>query len=313
MRGKAGIVAGAALVAVAVPVGRASAAPLIGCGSVVTRNLILQTDLANCMGDGLVVGKAGITIDLNGHAIWSPATNSSAVPDVPGSSGIRNAGYPRVKIIDTSGGRSWIAGFEAGIRLTDANRNAIIGVQALDGMWVVRSDGAVVRNSTFNPTNELGCDPYTSPAGIHLEDSDRATIRGNTSYVGGLGIVLVRSHNNLVVANAADRRGHDGNGCSGVTVMDSNFNTLKNNDTSENNGDGIFVNATSTNTVIDGNYAQNNKDDGIDVENATTTIINTTTYDSRDLAIEAVPGVTASNNIAVGSGNPLGCLNVVCT
>ena len=65
--------------------------------------------------------------------------------------------------------------------------------------------------------------------------------------------------------------------------------------------------------MIDGNYAQNNKDDGIDVENATTTIINTTTYDSRDLAIEAVPGVTASNNVAAGSGNPLGCLNVVCT
>ena len=39
----------------------------------------------------------------------------------------------------------------------------------------------------------------------------------------------------------------------------------------------------------------------------------TTTYYSTDLAIEAVPGVTASNNIAVGSGNPLGCLNVVCT
>ena len=45
----------------------------------------------------------------------------------------------------------------------------------------------------------------------------------------------------------------------------------------------------------------------------TTTIINTTTYDSRDLAIEAVPGVTASNNLAVGSGNPLHCLNVLCT
>jgi len=279
----------------------------------VTRNLVLQTDLTNCTGDGLVVGKAGITIDLNGHAIWSPATISSSVPVVPGNSGIRNTGYPRVKIVDTSGGGSWIAGFEVSIRLTDANRNAVTGVQALDGMWLVRSDSAVIRNSSFSPTNELGCDPYTSPAGIHLEDSDRATIRGNLSFVGGLGIVLVRSHHNLVQANAADRRGHDGNRCSGVMVMDSNFNTLKNNDTSENAGDGIFVNATSQHTLIDGNYAQNNKDDGIDVENATTTIINTTTYYSTDLAIEAVPGVTASNNIAVGSGNPLGCLNVVCT
>jgi parallel beta-helix repeat protein len=313
MRGRAGVLAAVALVTVGVPVGRAGAAPLIGCGSVVTRNLVLQTDLTNCTGDGLVVGKAGITIDLHGHAIYSAATRSSSSVVVPGSSGVRNTSYPRVKIIDTSGGRSWIAGFEASIRLTDANRNAVTGVQALDGMWVVRSDSVVIRNSIFTPTNELGCDPYTSPAGIHLEDSDRATIRGNESAVGGLGVVLIRSHNNLVQANSADRRGHDGNDCSGVMVMDSNGNTLKNNDTSENNGDGIFVNATSQHTVIDGNYAEFNYDDGIDVENATTTIINTTTYDSRDLAIEAVPGVTASNNVAVGSGNPLGCLNVVCT
>ena len=311
MRGTAGTMAAlATLTAVALPVGHASAAPVIGCGSVVTRNLTLQTDLGSvgvgCTGDGLIVGKAGITIDLNGHNILGQAY------PVTGSVGIRNTGYARVKIID-SGGFGQIGGFAASIRLTDANRDVISGVQALDGMWVVRSDSAVIRNSTFNPTNQLGCDPYTSPAGIHLEDSDRATIRGNASFVGGLGIVLVRSNNNLVVANSADQRGSDGNFCSGVMVMDSNGNTLKNNDTSENNGDGIFVNATSTNTVIDGNYAQNNKDDGIDVENATTTIINTTTYDSRDLAIEAVPGVTASNNIAVGSGNPLNCLNVVCT
>ena len=312
MRGKAGNRAAlAALVAVALPVGRAGAAPLVTCGRVVTRNLTLQTDLGSvgigCTGDGLVVGKAGITIDLNGHNILGQAY------PIPGSAGIRNTGYARVKIVDTSGGLGQIGGFAASIRLTDANRNAVIGVAALDGVSLVRSDSAVIRNSTFNPTNQLGCDPYTSPAGIHLEDSNRATIRGNLSFVGGLGIVLIRSNNNLVQANSADQRGNDGNDCSGIMVMDSNGNTLKNNDTSENNGDGIFVNATSTNTVIDGNYAQNNTDDGIDVENATTTIINTTTYDSRDLAIEAVPGVTASNNIAVGSGNPLNCLKVVCS
>jgi parallel beta-helix repeat protein len=312
MRGKAGIVAAlTAVTAVAVPAGRSSAAPVNGCGSVVARNLTLQTDVGSvgigCTGDGLIVGKAGITIDLNGHNILGQAY------PVPGTAGIRNSGYARVKIIDTSSGLGQISGFAASIRLTDANRNAVSGVAALDGMWVVRSDSAVIRNSSFDPTNQLGCDPYTSPAGIHLEDSNRATIRGNASFVGGLGIVLVRSHNNLVQANTADQRGSDGNDCSGVMVMDSNFNTLKNNDTSENNGDGIFVNATSAHTVIDGNYAEYNTDDGIDVENATTTIINTTTYGSRDLAIEAVPGVTASNNIAVGSGNPINCLNVVCT
>ena len=309
------IVATAALLAVAVPAGDAGAAPVISCGSVVTRSLTLQADLADCKGDGLIVGKAGITIDLNGHTISSPAVHTSAFLTVPGSAGIRNAGYPRVKIVN-SGGFSWMGGFAASIVLTDANRNVITGVSALDGVWLERSDNAQIRNSDFSPHLDNGftaCDPYTSPAGIHLQDSNRAIIRGNTSWVGGLGFVLIRSNNNLLQANAADRRGHDGNDCTGITLLDSDFNTLRNNDTSENNGDGIFVDAASQQTLIDGNHAEYNYDDGIDVENASTTIINTTTYYSRDLAIEAVPGVTASNNKAVGSGNPLTCLNVVCT
>jgi hypothetical protein len=53
-----------------------------------------QADLADCTGDGLIVGKAGITIDLNGHTISSPAVHTSAFLTVPGSAGIRNAGSP---------------------------------------------------------------------------------------------------------------------------------------------------------------------------------------------------------------------------
>ena len=162
MRGKAGNRAAlAALVAVALPVGRAGAAPLVTCGRVVTRNLTLQTDLGSvgigCTGDGLVVGKAGITIDLNGHNILGQAY------PIPGSAGIRNTGYARVKIVDTSGGLGQIGGFAASIRLTDANRNAVIGVAALDGVSLVRSDSAVIRNSTFNPPISWAATPTPHP------------------------------------------------------------------------------------------------------------------------------------------------------
>ena len=46
-------------------------------------------------------------------------------------------------------------------------------------------------------------------AGGHLTslDSDRAIIRGNESQLGGLGIVLVRSHNNLLQGNKSAGRG----------------------------------------------------------------------------------------------------------
>src|SRR3954452_16738595 len=41
----------------------------VGCGSVLTRSTVLQTDLLDCPGNGLVIGADGITVDPNGHRI----------------------------------------------------------------------------------------------------------------------------------------------------------------------------------------------------------------------------------------------------
>ena len=53
-------------------------------------------------------------------------------------------------------------------------------------------------------------------------------------------------------------------------------------------------------------------DDGIDVENASTTLVANRANENGDLGIEAVPGVQAHGNHAFGNGNPLQCLNVKC-
>ena len=77
----------------------------------------LAADLANCAGDGLIVGKPGVKIDLNGHSITSRHGNTSASTVVPGSAGIRNPGFPR-SVEDTpvhrppDGGYAYVAGFE---------------------------------------------------------------------------------------------------------------------------------------------------------------------------------------------------------
>jgi nitrous oxidase accessory protein NosD len=144
-------------------------------------------------------------------------------------------------------------------------------------------------------------------------DSDRALLRGNDSQLGGLGLVLIRSHNNAIQGNTVAGSGSDGNQCSGIVLLDADRNKLTSNITSQNQGDGIFIDAASQLNVIDGNYAAFNFDDGIDVENATTTILNTNSVRNRDLGIESVPGVTASGNTAKANGNPLQCVNVVCT
>jgi hypothetical protein len=57
-----------------VPVTPADAAPL-GCGSVLTTDTTLKTDLT-CSGDALIIGGHGITVNLNRHAITGTGTGT---------------------------------------------------------------------------------------------------------------------------------------------------------------------------------------------------------------------------------------------
>jgi hypothetical protein len=52
----------------------------IGCGSVVTHDVVLTRDLLGCQGDGLVIGASGITVNLGGHTVAgvSPTTVSGS-------------------------------------------------------------------------------------------------------------------------------------------------------------------------------------------------------------------------------------------
>ena len=129
--------------------------------------------------------------------------------------------------------RGWIAGFEASVLLTDANRNTVTGLESYDGITLVRSHKATITNSYLS-SDWLGCDPLTSPAGLRLIDSDRATIRANAAHLGGLGMVLVRSHNNLLQGNESAPNGSDGSGCSGIVLIDADGNRLIGNTTSQN-------------------------------------------------------------------------------
>jgi nitrous oxidase accessory protein NosD len=77
--------------------------------------------------------------------------------------------------------------------------------------------------------------------------------------------------------------------------------------------DGIFVEETATHTLLDGNVAVGSADDGIDVDNAATTLRRNVADRNGDLGIEAVTGVTdGGHNRAHGNGNPAQCLNVIC-
>jgi parallel beta-helix repeat protein len=57
----------------------------VHCGDTITKNTTLHRHLVDCPGDGLVVGAADITIDLNGHRITGSGHGY----------GIRNSGSPK--------------------------------------------------------------------------------------------------------------------------------------------------------------------------------------------------------------------------
>jgi hypothetical protein len=77
--------------------------------------------------------------------------------------------------------------------------------------------------------------------------------------------------------------------------------------------DGVIVESTATDTLLERNIAIGAGDDGIDVDTAATTLTRNLALRNGDLGIEAVPGVIdGGGNKAQGNGNPAQCLNVAC-
>src|SRR3954454_13696195 len=87
-----------ALLALFATVAAAAPPPSLQCSSVVMTSVTLTHDIKNCPVDGLVVGKAGITIDLNGHRITGTTGDGSAA-DGTCSCGIDDNGFDNVTVL----------------------------------------------------------------------------------------------------------------------------------------------------------------------------------------------------------------------
>src|SRR5262245_4910343 len=163
-----------------------AAAGAVECGEVLTEDTVLEVDLLNCPGDGLVVGAGGIRIDLGGHLLQG----SGSWPN-PGTAGIRNEGHHDVEIRN---GR--IVRFDHGVHLADVTGNRIEGLMI----------GGI--RATFK--------------GIVLVGSDQNSILGNdlSGYSEEL-IALIDSHRNRVEANKAS--GADGHG---IVLRGADYNEV---------------------------------------------------------------------------------------
>ena len=173
-----------------------------------------------------------------------------------------------------------------------ASRNRVL--RNADGMRIVGNDNTITRNRI---TDAPGC-PQDGEVGCGV----------GISFEGGTGNLI--AHNLVTGARNAGIRvaafEPETPPAVGTIVR---YNLVRDGDV-----DGILVEATATDSLLEGNIAIGSDDDGIDVDSPTTTLTRNLGLRNGDLGIEAVPGVTdGGGNKARGNGNPAQCTNIDCS
>jgi parallel beta-helix repeat protein len=275
---------GAAACALLAPA-HALADTVVTCGQVVTKSIKLANDLHNCPLVGLEVGKAGITIDLNGHTI----DGTLELAGVDNSSfGIDPNAYPDVTIKNGT-----ITQFDDGIRLLDgADRNRIQRIVVTDNDIIGIRAGAVdrLRINDSAATHNPGL--FTIGVGIFLNQVSNARVERTAALYNDVGIEL-----------------------SAATTGGSAGNVLRRNSVANNTLDGILIESTVTATRVEDNDANGNGDDGIEVLSTDdgTVISNNRAFNNTDFGIFAAVGVTdGGGNQASGNGTDCSA-NIFCT
>jgi len=132
---------------------RAEAAVVVGCGQTITTSTTLTNDVGPCPADGVVIGAAGVTLNLAGHSVTGVAAKGNS------SVGIRITGLSEVKVKGAAAGapQGSISGFDAGVLLSGGANNTITNVNVHDNIGELNDpdgfrlgDGILVDNSRGN-------------------------------------------------------------------------------------------------------------------------------------------------------------------
>jgi parallel beta-helix repeat protein len=181
------VAAAAALLAVPAT---ASAQQLV-CGATITKSTTLRADLVNCPGDGLVVGKDNITLDLGRRTV--DGTGNGV--------GIRLAGRRGVRIVNGT-----VREFGIGIGLDGARDNRVSGV-ALHGHPVRGIDAS---NGSDGNVFE-GLSATGNRNAITLNGSSGNVVRlSELSRNAITGIALIGASRNHVTGNRIADNGYNG-------------------------------------------------------------------------------------------------------
>ena len=256
----------------------------LACGDVVTESIVLQNDLLNCLGEGLVIGAPNIEVDLDGHTISGGALVEPGEEDGL-LAGIRNGGHANVVIKDGT-----VRNFGYGVRLLAGARfNVVEGMTLIGnvnaGVELLDADdgrnGNTVRNNTFSLNGD----------GVALfSGTEGALIAGNT-FNGNLGraVYLFDSSTNRIEANTASGLTNDPllDSDGGVFLEGSPDNVVIGNTISDAGDAGIQVSDGSHRNRIEGNTVFRTSDSSISVADSDgTEIVDNDVYVAGGAAIK---------------------------
>lgn len=295
------------------PAAHAAGTPIASCGQTVTTNAVLTQNLV-CTGDGIVVGAAGVTIDLHGFIVrgdrdsgdtgindsggWNDVTvkngvvrnfdfgiyaapaDGFTVSSLTVAGNLGNGIY--VQGTDASVTKATVVGNGYGISLVGDGAkitSSTAARNAITGMLVVGGD-AVIKSSTATANQT---------SGIVISGSSGSVTSSTGSANGAFGIFVDGDFDSVKSSTAV------GNGNSGIEA-DGFSDAVGSSTASENTGGGIHVDGDAA--TIAHNRAEVNGFDttssdlmglGIFAENYTTPPVGSNTAHANDDPAECAP------------------------
>jgi large repetitive protein len=245
----------------------------VGCGEVLTRSTLVTNDLADCPGDGLVVGAPRIIVDLGGHTIDGTGLGA----------GIRNDGHADVTVRNGT-----VQEFDHGVLLLpEASGNLVehlgLRLNQLAAVELFDVAGAEIRSNSLaengsgislvSGTREsvVADNSITASGGggLLVRDSWDNVLEWNAVIGGGdVGIGLERASGNLLLGNSVF-----GNSDGGIEVrFGSHENRIEGNSIAVSGDHGILVSESDGNELV-GNAAHDMSDSGITLDTADESVV----------------------------------------
>ena len=244
-----------------------------GCGEVLTRSTLVTNDLADCPGDGLVIGAPRIIVDLGGHTIDGTGLGAGIHNDGHADVTVRNGivhefDYGVLLLPETRGNVVEHLGLGlnqiAAVELFDVSASQVRDNSLVDngvGIALVSGtrDSVVAGNSVID----------SGGASLLVRDSRENQLESNSVAGGGdLGIGLERASDNVVLGNSVA-----GSSDGGIEVrFGSDDNRIEGNTISGSGDHGILVSESDGNELV-GNAAHHLSDSGITLDAADESVV----------------------------------------